>query len=115
MNMKNRNSKGNGQKLAMQLSAEQKVQLTLWIHGNKDSCATMSSHELVEKFRAETGISVSSSSIITIRNAVFPDMKKIRGPYGEQKFNHVEFAQKMNLLHRRISRIENELGLITLE
>jgi len=112
--MKNMNAKGQGKTQSMQLNAEQKVALTLWIHQNKEVCEKNSSFDIAQLFKQETGISVSSSSIITTRNAVFPEMKRARKQPFRQDFDAVLFIQKMNQLNNRISRIESELGILPL-
>lgn len=103
--------KGEGTRAAMQLNASQKVSLTLWTYSNKELFEKMSSFDIAERFKAETGITASTSSIITTRNAVFPEMKRTRGKYNLAKFDGNQFIEKMNQLHKRISRIEFELGI----
>lgn len=111
--MKNRNSKGKGISTSRQLNASEKVRLTLWMHINKEICEKLSAEELAVIFKEETDINVSNSSILTMRNAVFPEMKKTRRPR-TPKFDPTEFVEKMNQLHRRIAKIESELGMLTL-
>ena len=98
----------------MQLTAEQKVALTLWIHKNKELCEKCSSIEIAEKFSLESGIKVSSSSVLTTRNAVFPTMKRVRKPSNQQSFNMNLVIEKMNRLNDRLLRIESELGMLPL-
>lgn len=98
----------------MQLSANQKVALTLWIHKNEDLCRKSSSFELADKFKDEHGFDVSSSSIITTKNAVFPSMKRTRNKPVDLDFDKNQFIQKMNQLNARISRIESELGMLNI-
>jgi hypothetical protein len=111
--MKNRNTKGKGQSTSRQLSASEKVTLTLWMDKNKDACVNLSAEELVIRFKEETGLDVSVSSILTMRNAVFPEIKRTYQPR-KQNFDPTELIEKMNQLHRRISKIESELGMLTL-
>ena len=106
--------KGQGAHASMQLNASQKVALTLWIHGNKELCEKLSSFDIAEKFKDETGIAASTSSIITTRNAVFPEMKRTRGKYNLSNFDASQFIEKMNQLNKRISRIESELGILAI-
>ena len=111
--MKNRNSKGKGQSTSRQLSASEKVTLTLWMDKNKEACENSSADELAVKFKEETNIEVSISSILTMRNAVFPDMKRTR-QQRKAVFDHSIMIEKINQLDRRIEKIESELGLLTL-
>jgi hypothetical protein len=109
-----RTEKGQGGHTSMQLTADQKVALTLWIHKNEDLCKSHSSFELADKFKSESGIIVSSSSIITTRNAVFPSMKRTRSRSKSSPFDHNLFIEKMNQLNARISKIESELGMLSI-
>ena len=109
----NKNKKGKGNRESRQLSASEKVMLTLWMDKNKDACENLSADHLVIRFKAETGNEVSISSILTMRNAVFPEMKRTRQARLE-KYDPTELIEKMNQLHRRMSKIESELGILTL-
>jgi hypothetical protein len=111
---KYRTAKGEGNRTSLQLSSDQKVALTLWIHKNKNLCEAMSSAELAEKFQSETRIKVSTSSILTTRNAVFPSMKKTRNKDGQPAFDINLIIEKMNQLNSRLSKIESELGILSL-
>ena len=80
---------------------------------NKDLCENLSAEELVIKYKEENNMDVSISSILTMRNAVFPEMRKTRRPR-TPKFDPSEMIEKMNQLHRRMAKIESELGILTL-
>lgn len=112
--MKLRTEKGQGGHTALQLNAEQKVALTLWIHQNEDLCERLQSSELANAFKEQSGITVSTSSILTTRNAVFPRMKRARKIANSDDGTPHLFIEKMNQLHARISRIESELGMLPL-
>jgi hypothetical protein len=111
--MKNKNAKGKGQSTSRQLSASEKVTLTLWMVKNKDACQNLSADELVIRYKEETSMDVSISSILTMRNAVFPEMKRT-SKLRNSKFDSTEIVDKINQLHRRIAKIESELGILAL-
>ena len=115
--MINNNAKGKRQTTSRQLSAMEKVTLTLWMDKNKDACESLFADELAVKFKEETNIEVSKSSIFTMRNAVFPEIKRTRQqrkPIFDYVIDHNIMVEKMNQLDSRIAKIESELGLLTL-
>lgn len=112
-NENNRNAKGKGKYTSRHLSATEKVNLMRWMDNNKEICHNLSAEELSFKFKDDTQIDVGISSILTMRHAVFPEMKRTHQPR-IAKNDYTEIVEKINQLHRRIARIESELHILTL-
>jgi hypothetical protein len=109
--IKNRNSKGKGQSTSRQLSASEKVTLTLWMDKNKDACVNLSADELAIRFKQESSIDVSISSVLTMRNAVFPELKKTRAKRdGQLTLSYL--MDEINTLHRELLFLKEQLGIV---
>jgi hypothetical protein len=70
--------KGTSESPRLVLDAAQKYKVYRWIEGNKPLCEKRSADELAELASKEIGFDISSTSILTFRNAVYPEMKRVR-------------------------------------
>jgi len=102
---KHTKNKGLGIKTARQLMAAEKAKLTIWINENKEMLSMGSSHELAEIASKELGFEISNSSILTIRNSIFPEMVKPRRLKKEDKRDH----DSIENLAKRVKAIESFL------
>ena len=109
-----RNIKGQGTILARQLSAEEKCKLTIWVFQNKDTCAKSTSLEIAKIASDALGFEVSQSSAHTIKNATFPELRRIRVKAVKSAESSCAVDMVMSL-EKRVARIERELGMVTFQ
>lgn len=74
------NLKGQGIVEARQLKADEKAKVYFWIRDHRGECERETADRLAAMMTAEVGFVVSSSTVNTIRTAVFPEMKRKRAP-----------------------------------
>lgn len=105
-----RKVKGLGTKSARQLVASEKAKLTIWVHERKDRVSKENAFELAKSASDDLGFEVSHSSIMTIRNSLFPELVMKRG----RKSKLDERDQKIASLEKRIEIIEKQIRLYVL-
>jgi|WetSurMetagenome_2_1015567.scaffolds.fasta_scaffold1705258_1 hypothetical protein len=83
------------------LSADEKWKLSKWIEENKEK-AFLKAEKAAEIATMSLGFSVSSSSILTHRGVVYPEMRRASPTYRPGAKTFIEFTE-------RIKRIETFL------
>lgn len=92
--------KGTSESPRLVLDASQKYKVYQWVEKNKSLCEKRAAEELAELASKEIGFSISSTSILTFRNAVYPELKKVR-VYGK--------PDQVSELKSRVERLEQKI------
>ena len=117
-NMKNSNTKqkGEGNHSSRQLSASEKAKLTIWIFHNKDLCESKNSHDLARLAIDALGFDISESSILTIKNSVHEDLRRVRRASGGTYYSkRKKMESRITALEYQVERLFRELGVKTAE
>jgi len=86
------------------LDAVQKYKVYQWVEKNKEMCEKKSAEELAQTASKDIGFSISSTSILTFRNAVYPDLKRVRSSV---KTDHsAQLSARVDALESRMNDMD---------
>jgi tetrahydromethanopterin S-methyltransferase subunit G len=96
--------KGASESPRLVLDAAQKYKVYQWVEKNKELCEKRAAEELAQIASKDIGFNISSTSILTFRNAVYPELKRARP--NEKSDDSSQLKKRLNELEQRIKDAE---------
>ena len=96
--------KGASESPRLVLDAAQKYKVYQWVEKNKPLCEKRAAEELAQIASRDIGFNISSTSILTFRNAVYPELKRARASEKPDQLSQLE--NKVRELEQKIKEME---------